>query len=165
MRPIALVAFTIISSTILTSPVNAQTDDWSLRQIHVKDRQKMEDVVAEFNRRATTHEIGKTQPPLTSMEIVAAIRTSMVNHKIPEVQKAQFERIAETRIIGPAKRRDVILYFSSEHKLNGYHFTHWSIYLLHDGITIPIRIRNLDSRHLTAEEKKVLADQVRRIDR
>ncbi len=56
--------------------------------------------VAEFNRLAASNPIGKTQPPLTVDEVIAAIRGfTAEEHPHSEVFLPQFKKMAQTGII------------------------------------------------------------------
>jgi hypothetical protein len=58
------------------------------------------DAVAEFNREAALNPIGKTQPPLTVAEVIAAIRGfSPEAHPHSEIFLQRFKTIAQTGII------------------------------------------------------------------
>ncbi|QDT17096.1 hypothetical protein [Alienimonas californiensis] len=121
--------------------------------------------VDQFNEEAAESPIGKTQPPLTTDEVVAAIRSWMPKYgpAVSDERYRQYLQIAETGVLPPGAR----LHSNTTHYIGGYAITVWWADLgIYDpdggGYNFRIRDQKLSSRKLTEKE---LADLERRGDR
>lgn len=112
--------------------------------------------VAEFNKKSSSHSIGKTQPPLTEAEVVAAIRgwipktTPGVTDEVFE----QFQEIAESETLPDGAE---LSFCPGWRGYRGFHFTVWWIDLSiktgeKTGYTFRIRDQKIASRKMTPEE-------------
>lgn len=91
----------------------------------------LEVAVDEFNRRAASDELGKSQPVLTVDEITTVIR-SAGRHQLPlyEHQRRQLQAIAETQLL-PADAQ--LKFTTSWFAPSGYHCEVWWIDLVLSG--------------------------------
>jgi hypothetical protein len=114
------------------------------------------DAVRAFNAEAAEDPIGKTQPPLTEDEVIAALRGIMreLTPMTDEVYNT-YQKIAETRTLPPRAE----LHFTTGWvpRLEGFHFTVWWADLSimtgeHAGYNYRLRDRKISSRPLTEEE-------------
>lgn len=116
--------------------------DSTLYRVQVKERMSLEQAVREFNYKAKHHSVGKTQPPLTADEIVAAIRGKNAE------DNTRLEEIADTRFLIPGEELSFMPGWITE----GNYVTVWWIDLRVKGHGLRIRDRTLSSRKLTSEE-------------
>jgi hypothetical protein len=87
---------------------------------------KLSDAVADFNRKASSERIGKTQPALTEDEVVAAIRCwDRKRYSVSDEVYSLYLRIADTRMMP----KNAMLSYTSGLESDGYHFEVWWIYL------------------------------------
>ena len=154
-----------VSLLVIRNPCSAtaQLDNSISKQIRVEDRKKLDDVVAELNKLAANHVIGATQAPLTTDEVVAAIRRWPHDRKITDEKKKKFVEIADTRMLDASIAPGTRMSFSTGYRTNGHHFTVWWIDLTFDRYTFRIRDRTISSRPMTDEEKKEVADATERM--
>jgi hypothetical protein len=91
----------------------------------------IDEAVQQFNARAEANAVGKTQPPLTSAEVIAAIRGWIPEeHPHCEVFLPQFRKIAESGIIPAGCYLDFIPGWVGYH---GYDYKVWWIDLFVPG--------------------------------
>ena len=115
-----------------------------------------------FNARAATDAIGKTQPPLTEDEVIAAIRWVNAVRAEPGVTEAEYAallQVAQTRRLSPGAELEVLTGFEPDNKTV---FTAWSVRLRmphgENGGTyaFPLRERMIGSRLIGPEERMVI---------
>jgi hypothetical protein len=125
-----------------------------------KQATPLTDAVRAFNAEAAENPIGKTQPPLTEDEVVAAIRGILreLTPMTDEVYNA-YQKVAETRTLPPR----ATLHFTTDWvpRLEGFHFTVWWADLSimtgeHAGYNYRLRDRKISSRPLTDDERESL---------
>ena len=112
--------------------------------------------VETFNQEAAADEIGKTQPPLTEDEVVAAIRGWIPEHTpgVRDDQYARFQEIAESRKLPEGSE---LTFCPGWTGYRGFQFTVWWIDLTiktgkKSGYTFRIRDQKISSRKMTPEE-------------
>ena len=147
----------LLSMASFVGLANAQADNSIRKQIRIDELRKLDVVVAEFNELAANHVIGADQPPLTTDEVVAAIRRWPHDRKIADEKKKQFIEIAETRMLNASVAPGTRLSFSTGLQRNGNYFTVWWIDLTFERYTFRIRDRTISSRPMTDAEKKAAA--------
>lgn len=115
-----------------------------------------------FNARAATQALGKTQPPLTQDEVIAAIRWINVDkseHGVTEVEYAALLKIAETGQLPPGAALEVLTKYEPNDTLV---VSVWSVRLRmphgeYGGTyAFPIREQRISSRLIGPEERKVI---------
>jgi len=115
--------------------------------------------VEEFNAKAAKNATGRTQPPWTEDEVVAAIRGWVRSkRKASDAVYAAYQRIASDRSLPPGA---ALRFTTSWVGYKGYKFDVWWIDLSirtgkGTGYTFRIRDRKLRVRPLTEEERKRL---------
>lgn len=122
--------------------------DSNLYRVQIEERMSLEQAIREFNYKAEHHSVGKTQPPLTADEVVAAIRGKNAE------DNTRLGEIADTRFLISGEQ----LSFTPGWITEGNYVTVWWIDLSVKGHGLRIRDRTLSSRKLTSEE---LADRER----
>jgi hypothetical protein len=83
--------------------------------------------VAEFNERARRTQVGKTQPPLTVEELLAAIRDW--NPDEDAIEPAMFAELQRAAKSGMMPKGAYLNYNSGTLARNGYDIDAWNIYL------------------------------------
>ncbi len=85
------------------------------------------EAVEQFNSRALMDPIGKTQPPLTEEEVIAAIRwADHEDFPVTSHEFAAYKKIAETKKLPPGAELEVISRFVPNDE---YEFKAWSVRL------------------------------------
>jgi hypothetical protein len=138
-------------SQVPAADANAKIDDAAT---------PLADAVRAFNAEAAENPIGKTQPPLTEDEVIAALRGILreLTPMTDEVYNA-YQKIAETRTLPPR----ATLHFTIDWvpRLEGFHFTVWWADLSimtgkHAGYNYRLRDCKISSRPLTDEELEAI---------
>lgn len=115
-----------------------------------------------FNAQAAREAIGKTQPPLTEDEVVAAIRwidAGRTEHGVKAEEYTALLKIAETRQLPPGAELEALTEFEPNDAIV---VTAWSVRLRmphgENGGTyaFPIREQMIASRLIGSEERKVI---------
>ncbi len=121
--------------------------------VHVASKSgSLEAAVEGFNAEACTHHVGKTQPPLTEAEVIAAIR-GWVPKTTPDITDEvynRFQDIAESRVLPDGAR---LSHCSSWTGYRGFRFKVWWIDLSiktseTEMYTFRIRDQKISSRKL-----------------
>ncbi len=148
----------VLFATLNCSLVDAQDDtrgpDSPQGALVVDKPSTLDDAVDRFNALAGSHAIGKQQSALTSEEIIGAIRRWPNNLEIDDSLRKKFDNIAKTGQL-PAGS-EIQFHTILLDKLCRY--TVWWIDLEIDGYRFRVRDRTIDSRWLTIEEHKTIAD-------
>ena len=120
-RLLALVLLGMIAPALHAAEIPADT----LHYYAPKEDIAIADAVQQFNERASDDPIGKTQPPLTKEELIAAIRGWMVEeHPHSDIFLKRLQGIAETGMIPKGCYLDFI---PGWHGYNGYDYKVWWI--------------------------------------
>ena len=129
--------------------------------ISTKGMTSLSEALRVFNARAKNNPIGKSQPPLTKNEIIAAIRWALVNpDELPVSDKTlqTLREITNSHQLPPGFELEVLTDFVPDNQIE---VTKWSVRLRipaePQGTTcISIREKPIRSRLLGEEEKKVM---------
>jgi hypothetical protein len=133
----------------------------SVDSIVIAERQMLlRDGIAALNAKASVHEIGSLQPPLTEDEVVGSIRRWLQGRSISEEQRTQFEEIADTGILNPGDELSFLTRMTSR----GQRFTVWWLDLTVNDYRIRIRDRTISSRALSADELAAHEEASKRIE-
>jgi hypothetical protein len=145
--------------TLRRSIADVESDP-SLYRLKIDVPTSIEQVVREFNEKAKHHTVGKSQPPITAAEVVAAIRR-LRQEDCPSWTDEVFNRflaIADTEEIPEGSELSFITRY---HGIRGFDITVWCVDLriaTGPGSTNGFRIRDrtFASRAMTADEKSAL---------
>ncbi len=148
MTRLATACVVALGAVIAASAFAAQSD--------TTETVSLKAAVEDFNQKARTHPIGKSQPPLTEDEVIAAIR-GWIPEDTPRVTDDiydKFQEIAESREL--AKGAD-LSFRPGWTGYRGYSFKVWWIYLSiktgkNTGYTFRIRDQKISSRKMTPDE-------------
>lgn len=89
----------------------------------------LSDAIARFNRVAGCNEVGRTQPPLTEAELLAAVRDeSTYEGTLSDISKSKFRRISNEKLLP----KGMFLTFEPGrlNQENGFSVTCWRIILM-----------------------------------
>ena len=103
------------------------TAEYLLRTRGYPEATPLARAVGEFNERAKQTEIGKTQPPLTAEEVLAAVRDW--NSKEDPIEPKMFAALQEAAKGGMLPKGAYLSYSSGSLSRNGYDIDAWNIYL------------------------------------
>lgn len=125
-------------------------------QSNTTDPLSLKAAVEDFNQKTHTHPIGKSQPPLTEEEVIAAIR-GWIPENTPGVNDdifGKFQEIAESRVLPMGADLSFCPGWTG---YRGYSFEVWWIDLSiktgeNAGFTFRIRDQKISSRKMTPEE-------------
>ena len=88
---------------------------------------KVEEAVAEFNLRALSNRIGKTQPPLSAEEVLTAIRSWEIGEEpIDRNVFGEFQKISKSGLFPKGAYID---FFSGYNARNGHDIEAWIIFI------------------------------------
>lgn len=129
-------------------------------QVSEGNPQSLTKAVESFNGKASSNSIGKTQPPLTDDEVIAAIRGWIPKHT-PGVADVTYERFQEIAATGTLPDDAKLTFTTSWTGYRGFQFQVWwvdlSIKLDPEktgvrGYTFRIRNQKISSRKMTPAE-------------
>ena len=146
----AVLVFVSFSSVLAQLDEHDEVGDPNAKfgTVAVTDSMTLEDAVAQINKIAARHSIGKSQEPLTQDEVVSAIKRWSDTVEVSDETRASFNQIATT---GELKAGDE-LQFATGLWSGGNFYTVWWIDLSVDNYTFRVRDRTISSRKMTDDE-------------